>query len=133
MNANDILTENVMTVDQSTRVKDAIELLQRLDIRHLPVVSPTGELVGMVSDRDIRNSGTPFTLLPESTEEDGETVVDLMSSNVVSVTPETELDEIIDLMIEHRIGAVPVVEAGTNELAGIVSYIDVLRAVRART
>lgn len=38
--------------------------------------------------------------------------------------------EAIDLMIEHRIGAVPVVEPGTGELLGIVSYVDALRAAR---
>ena len=46
------------------------------------------------------------------------------------VTPGDDLVEAIDLMIEHRIGAVPVVDDGGTELVGIVSYVDALRAAR---
>jgi acetoin utilization protein AcuB len=46
------------------------------------------------------------------------------------VDPETEVSEAIDLMIEHRIGALPVVEPDSTKLVGIVSYVDVLRAAR---
>lgn len=57
-------------------------------------------------------------------------VVKVMSSDVITVDPEPELDEIVELLVEHRIGAVPVVRSGTREVIGIVSYIDVLRAVQ---
>jgi acetoin utilization protein AcuB len=53
-----------------------------------------------------------------------------MSSDVIAVSPETELDEIVELLVEHRIGAVPVVRSDTREVVGIVSYIDVLRALQ---
>jgi acetoin utilization protein AcuB len=53
-----------------------------------------------------------------------------MTTDVISVNPETELEEVVDLMIEHKIGAVPVVEADSSKLVGIVSYIDALRAAR---
>lgn len=129
MNANDIMTENPMTVLESTSVRDAIELLQTLEVRHLPVVSTDGALVGMLSDRDIRNSGTPFTLLPERGEEEPP-VVEIMTSDVVSVNSESEVNEIIDLMLEHRIGALPVIDPASGRLLGIVSYVDVLRSVR---
>jgi acetoin utilization protein AcuB len=130
MNANDILTENVVTVNEATSIRDAVELLQTLEIRHLPVLGSDRQLVGMLSDRDVRNSATPYTLERESPGEEGGRVVDVMTSDVVSVTRETDLDEIIDLILENRIGAVPVVEPSTSELVGIVSYIDVLRALR---
>jgi acetoin utilization protein AcuB len=53
-----------------------------------------------------------------------------MSSDVVTVNPETEVGEAIDLMIEHRIGALPVVEADSTKLVGILRYVDALRAAR---
>jgi acetoin utilization protein AcuB len=53
-----------------------------------------------------------------------------MSSDVVSVDPETELTEVVDIMLEYKIGALPVVEADSAELVGIISYIDALRAAR---
>lgn len=57
-------------------------------------------------------------------------MVKVMGSDVISVNPETELAEIVELLVEQRIGAIPVVRAGTRELVGIVSYIDVLRALQ---
>lgn len=130
MNASDILTEDPMTVEVTTSLLDALEILQTLDVRHLPVVSPTGELVGMLSDRDIRNSGIPFTELTEATIEEVPTVGDAMNADVITATPATTIDEIIDLMLEHRIGALPVIEPAAGDLMGIVSYVDVLRALR---
>jgi CBS domain-containing protein len=59
-------------------------------------------------------------------------VLRVMSTDVVSVDPETAVGEIIAAMIEARIGAVPVVDPATQEVIGIVSYVDVLRAVQAR-
>jgi acetoin utilization protein AcuB len=53
-----------------------------------------------------------------------------MASDVVAVNATDDLIEAIDLMIEHRIGAVPVVETGSSALVGIVSYVDVLRTAR---
>jgi acetoin utilization protein AcuB len=54
-----------------------------------------------------------------------------LSSDVITVYPESTLEEVIDLMIEYRIGAVPVVEVDSSRVIGIVSYIDVLRAARS--
>ena len=53
-----------------------------------------------------------------------------MSSGVVSVGPESQLSEVIDLMVEHKYSAVPVANELNGSLVGIVSYIDVLRALQ---
>ena len=53
-----------------------------------------------------------------------------MSADVVKVYPETDLGEVIDRMLDEKVGAVPVVDADTGDLLGIVSYVDVLRALR---
>ena len=53
-----------------------------------------------------------------------------MSPDPVSVLPEATLGEVVELLIEGRIGAVPVVEPGSLRVVGIVSYVDVLRAVQ---
>ncbi len=132
MNAGDIATNDVVTVLESASLREALELLQTLEIRHLPVVRTTGELVGILSDRDIRNSGAPFTLLPERAGEDGYGVVEIMTTDVVTVNSETDLGDVIDLMLENRIGAVPVVDPVSNRVVGMVSYVDVLRGIRDR-
>jgi len=108
-------------------------MLVEADVRHIPIVDGD-ELVGIVSDRDFR-SVAPILL------EDGDIapgarkalslpISSLMSSDVLSVYPESNLVEVIDLMIEQKIGAVPVVDPDSSRLVGIVSYVDALRAAR---
>lgn len=127
----DIMTSKPATVDVRTTVRAAMHRLHELDVRHLPIVEG-GELVGIVSDRDLRDVTARLVM-------EGQTdlrrlldapIGDVMSADVLSVDSETELEEVVDLMIEHRVGAVPVVAPGTDELVGIVSYVDVLRAAR---
>jgi acetoin utilization protein AcuB len=97
-------------------------------------VVENGALVGILSDRDLARFDIARLLTVEGAEalrhELGTPVVKIMSSDVIAINPETELDEIVELLIEHRIGAIPVVRPETREVVGIVSYIDVLRAVQ---
>lgn len=118
--ASDIMTAKVVTIRQTSTVREALKLLAELDVRHLPVVDEHEGLVGMISDRDLLR-------LRRSSEVLGQAVSEVMSADVLVVTPTTHVDEIIDLMTENRIGALPVVDAD-QQIAGIVSYVDVLRA-----
>jgi acetoin utilization protein AcuB len=107
--------------------------MREREIRHVPVVD-RGTLVGMLSDRDLAHFDMARLLTVEGAEtlrrELGTPIVTIMSADVVAVEPETELGEIVDLLIEHRIGAVPVVGSAGGAPIGIVSYIDVLTALR---
>lgn len=130
--AIDIMTANPVTLSPQATIADAVHVLQTLDVRHVPVVDASGELVGMFSDRDLRAVSVPST-------QDGEwlgefkialqtRVTSVMSADVISVEEETEVTEIIELMLEHKVGAVLVLDV-ERSLVGIVSYIDVLRAL----
>jgi acetoin utilization protein AcuB len=103
------------------------------DVRHLPVTDG-GDLVGIVSDRDLRDvlpSALDAVERPrESAKILARPISELMSSDVVCVGPTDDLIDAIDLMIEHRVGAVPVVDEHDAELVGIVSYVDALRVAR---
>lgn len=107
--------------------------LLEADVRHLPVVD-AGMLVGIVSDRDLQVAlgsaphAEPLLWAARVLERPIST---LMSGDVISVDAETEVAEVIDLMIDHKIGAVPVVETNSLKVIGIVSYVDLLRAARA--
>jgi CBS domain-containing protein len=134
MQAAEIMTEDPMTIGPQGRIRDAIEILQALEIRHLPVVNERGALIGMLSDRDLRNAAIPYTLLDTVKQPIGNVlerrVSDVMSADVTSIGPETEVEEIIDVLLELKVGALPVVDGDTGDLLGIVSYVDVLRALR---
>ena len=133
MSAHDLMTPNPVTVTPQASVAEVWDLMRELEIRHVPVVEH-GALVGMLSDRDLAQFDIARLLTTEGAQalryQLGMPVVKVMSSDVIAVDPDTELDEIVDLLVEHRIGAVPVVRSGTREVIGIVSYIDVLRAVQ---
>ncbi len=130
MIAADIMTENVRFIRPEETISDAVELLQTLEVRHLPVVNEDDELVGMLSDRDLRSLFVPF-------DEDGETagsvltqgrmtVAKIMSSNVSAVDAEDTVADVVDRLLEDKVGALPVVDHD-NKLVGIISYVDVLR------
>lgn len=128
MVVDEVMTRNPVTISKKASIREAIDTLIELDVRHLPVVH-NGELVGIVSDRDLRAFWSLDALAsPQWADKLNKPIGTLMTSDVISVNPETELSEVADLMIDHRVGALPVVEPNGAKLVGIVSYIDVLRA-----
>lgn len=131
MVVSEVMTPNPATADATASIRAVMRKLIDLDVRHLPILED-GELVGIISDRDLREVTSRLVA-------EGETridrvldrpIADVMSADVLSVDPETDLEDVVDLMIEHRVGALPVVSPGTDDLVGIVSYVDVLRAAR---
>ena len=114
--ARELMTESPTVADATATLKSAIEKLQALDVRHLPVIDNEGQLVGMLSDRDLRSSLFPLDA----------SVSSVMSTDVIAVDLDADVAEIIDLMLDNKIGAVPVLDSD-DVLVGIISYVDVLR------
>jgi acetoin utilization protein AcuB len=133
MIAEDIMTPKPVTVTEKTSIGEALTLLSEQGIRHLPVVR-AGDVIGILSDRDF--NGVGLSLVQDVRSYDqlrvrlAQPVTKLMSGGVVSVGRDTDVSEIAELMLEEKLSAVPVVETGTLELVGIVSYLDILRAVQ---
>lgn len=132
MIAEDLMSPRPVTVRATAKVREAVALLQGLDIRHLPVVDDRGALVGMLSDRDLRGLALPYVVGGEyvGTVQTGleAPVRSVMTTDVLSVARDADVSVIIDLMLDHRIGAVPVLDPNDG-LVGIVSYMDVLRGI----
>jgi acetoin utilization protein AcuB len=128
--AADLMTESPTAIGPTESVRKAAELLQTLDVRHLPVINEQRELVGMLSDRDLRALSIPYLIGGEyvgqlRTALDAP-VSSLMSGDVLSVMRGADASEVVDLMLDNQIGAVPVTDEN-GVLVGIVSYVDVLR------
>lgn len=140
MSVEAIMSRAVLTVEPTTTVREAIRLIEDCEIRHLPVVDGEGgRLLGIVSDRDLREFRVPLMVEIERfsdadrkrTDELLNTPIrEVMADDVVSVDSTESIESAIDAMIEYKIGAVPVVDPHTTELVGIISYIDVLRYAR---
>ena len=132
MIVRDIMSPEPYAASVTSSVRHVLRMMSEADVRHLPILEE-GALVGIVSDRDLRglDERVATTEDPEARRRAlAEPVSSIMTSSVVSVSPDDEVADAIDLMIEHRIGAVPVVEAGSDKLVGIVSYVDALRVAR---
>jgi len=133
MRAGELMTAFPVTVTSQATVAEALDLMRDMDIRHLPVVDG-GALVGMLSDRDLAYVNVGALLTDQGADavrrELATPVIKVMRPDVICVEPETDVTEVIELLLEHKIGAVPVIRPGTQAVVGIVSYIDVLRAVQ---
>ncbi len=131
MTVDDVMTPDPAFLGPEDSVRDVIDLLFSLDVRHVPIVRK-GTLVGMISDRDVREATLPVLTAFENPDEARKvyqrSAADLMRGDVLAVERQTPVTEVIDLMLDQKIGAIPVVESG--KLVGIVSYIDVLRVCR---
>lgn len=145
MKAADIMTTQVVTANDESRIADVANLLLQNHISAVPVVDGSGKLVGIVSEGDLvrraeigtqsRHSwwlemfSSPEALAREYIKEHGQRARDIMTKNVVTVGPDASLDVIANLLESHRIKRVPVVE--NDKLVGIVSRSNLVRALAA--
>jgi acetoin utilization protein AcuB len=132
MTAGAVMTIYPVTVKRQATIAEAIDIMGALNVRHVPVVEK-GALVGMLSDRDLAHLDVPAVLACHGVDglkrALGTPVAKVMRSPVVAVQPETRLRDVIRLLLEHKTGAIPVVHPDTGAVLGIVSYLDVFRAV----
>ena len=123
----DVMTRAPLTVTATETIGEADDLMSQNKIRQLPVVKGK-ELVGIVTDRDLLSflSGS-LLASPEQRELALKTRVrEIMTSDPITVGPDDDLEEAVELLIEEKVGGIPVVDE-TEGLVGIVTYVDVLR------
>ncbi len=111
------MTRTVISILDTAMVEDAARLLARNRISGLPVVNAEGMLLGLVTEHD---------LIAKS----GRLVSDIMSRSVISVSPDTPVEEVQHLLTNQRIRRVPVLEDG--KVVGIVSRSDLVRQIAMR-
>ncbi len=110
-------TSEPRTVEPDVLLETALTIVRTEGFRHLPVVDPGGELLGMLSDRDLcRELGARATLQRP--------VLDAMTRDVVTIASVEPTTQAVDLVLRHRISGLPVLEKG--RLCGIVSSNDLV-------
>jgi CBS-domain-containing membrane protein len=146
LKAKDVMSKDVITVRCETTVRDLAVLFSQSGISSVPVIDDAGELIGIVSESDLveqdKNLHIPtvvsifdWVIYLESDKRfekelqkmTGQTVGDIYSEEVFSVTPETPVSEIADIMSAQRIHAVPVVDG--RRVVGVVGRIDLIRTM----
>lgn len=130
MLVREIMTGALITVRADTPVLDARHRMLESRIRHLLVTAENGDLLGIVTDRDIRlnlpSQATSLTVWEVNYLLTRLTVGEVMTKGVITVGPDRAARDAAQLMLDHTIGALPVVEGG--HLIGIVTETDLLRA-----
>jgi acetoin utilization protein AcuB len=130
----DWMTESVLAVESFDSIAVARGLMAKHRINQLPVMDD-GRLIGIVTDRDIRDA-YPTSMMIDRAEAidrfaEKITVEEVMTHDVFVVRPETPLATAVNLLRRHRIGSLPVVKNG--KLAGIITRSDILDFVLSPT
>ena len=118
----DAMTENPRAIGASASVVEAARLMRDEHIGSLPITDDE-ELVGMITDRDITTRVVAEAADPKMT-----SVGDVVSRDLISVEPDEDLEEAVQLMASHQVRRLPVVENG--RLVGIVAQADVALTLR---
>lgn len=122
------MARNVVFAREGDPLSRAVDLFLEHGIRHLPVLAEMETLVGIVSDRDVKRAlPSPYFDQPEDWRPTFDRVPlrRLMTTELVTIGPEEPMEQAVRLLIQHRIGCLPVVEEGS--LVGLLSETDCLR------
>lgn len=128
MNVADLMTDRVYSLAADSSLRELQELMWEHDIRHVPIVDEDGELVGLVSQRDLARATDGTATLPLSARTDflSETLVDsVMTEDVATAEPTDDIRVAAQTMFENKYGCLPVV-AG-RRLVGILTESDFVR------
>lgn len=130
MHIRDYMSQPVLVAEPDDGIRQTYFRMRQEHVRHLPVLVGA-RLVGMLSDRDLRRPdwvdeapdlSHPYEL------DDNLTVGDLMTRNPITVHIYEPLAHATELMLEHRFGALPVLDKG-GHLVGMISKLDLIRAL----
>ncbi|MBI4818857.1 MAG: CBS domain-containing protein [Deltaproteobacteria bacterium] len=132
LKVRDLMTEEVFSVGLHDRLSAVFDLMAERHVRHIPVIGADNSLLGIVSHRDLVKNlaegevpvGMQRQMLTRIP------VEDIMTRDVETVEPDTELSEAGQLMLDNKISCLPVVDG--DELVGILTEADFVRCVIER-
>lgn len=128
MKVKDIMVKDVATLRLNDELSLADDIMELGRIRHLPVVEE-GQLVGIISERDLFKASLASAMgYGEKAKREfmkAVAVKEVMVDKVITISPEASVEEAGKVMLEKKIGCLPVVEEGN--LIGLITETDVLR------
>lgn len=120
MLVRDRMSSRPVTIRSDADYKNALTLMQEHALHHVPVLDARKKLVGIVAERDLLLAATRH--LQSAME-----VAEVMHRNVTTATPEMPIAEAASLMVDNRIGGLPVVD-GEDHVVGVITETDIFRA-----
>jgi acetoin utilization protein AcuB len=126
------MSPKVLTLQPSDSISSAIHLMKEKRIRRIPIVNGGGKLVGIVSDRDLKDvspsRATTLDIWELHAVLDKLKISDIMTKKPFTVTPDTPIERAAQIMLEKRVEGLPVLDA-KGTLVGILTEGDVFRAL----
>jgi acetoin utilization protein AcuB len=134
LTVNDLMTVDPNTVRLDTPLREVLEQMNREGCRQFPVLDGQGRLMGIITDRDIRLAMNSPIVLHERWQDESlletATVECCMTTDPITVSPETPAFQAAEMLSAYKFGALPVVDDG--RLVGIISVTDFLDYFAAR-
>lgn len=133
MDVKDLMSREVVTIEETASCHEAVKRMGQHKIRHLPVIGADGTLRGIVTDRDLRhqlfapNVFNHIGAIPVERLLEAVPVERIMSTPAIAVRPDDSLENAARLMLEDKVGSLPVVESG--RVVGIITETDLLRRI----
>ncbi len=118
MQVKDLMTRDVFTLREDSKIFSASEAMTFRNIRHIPVVDKEDKLVGIVTYRDLLSS-LARELMPLQ-------VKDIMTRATITVTPDVTVNMATEIILGNKFGCLPVIDK-SNKLVGIITETDLLR------
>jgi acetoin utilization protein AcuB len=124
---SEVMTVHPVTVSPSDTIQQAEDIMSEENVRQLPVVKGR-ELVGIVTDRDIRSflGGRILDSLMDRERALQTKVAAVMTTKPVSIDPDDDFRDAVELLIDEKMGGLPVVNSD-GVLVGIITYVDALK------
>jgi len=123
----EIMKTNVATLTTQNKIADAIQLMGEKKIRHIPIVNEQQNVVGLITDRDIRDANPSSFYAEEHRDILQKPLHTIMQTNIITGHPLDFVEEIAAVFYEHHISCLPIVKE--NKLAGIITETDLLRTL----
>lgn len=119
-----IMKTDLVTLTENDTIATAIQLLKIKKIRHIPIVDCDFKLVGIISDRDVRDASPSIFHINERHEYLQKPISSIMKTDVITGHPLDFVEELSALCYEHRIGCIPITKDG--KLVGMITETDLL-------
>jgi len=130
LTVGDLMTKDVLTVNRDEPIRRPWELVEEKRLRRFPVMDGD-RLVGIITDRDLRNATASSVVLTEKKYHDflldTVKVESVMTPNPKTVSPDTSLIDAARIILEMKVGGLPVIEEG--RLVGIITETDLIGAL----
>lgn len=119
-----IMKTDLITLTQNDTIATAIQLLKVKKIKHIPIVDADFKLIGIVSDRDVRDASPSIFHINERHEYLQKPITSIMKTDVITGHPLDFVEELSSLVYEHCVGCIPIIKDG--KLVGIITNTDLL-------